>query len=287
MGITAPDYSTKPSQTGVGVVLETLDLSPLTDDPAFLDDVQEWMDRHFVLHIRAERPLTPSAIEALAHRLGMAKGPYDGRRGPMKGFEFIGDFSAKGREDDGRARTPTFIESLHYDTYGRQPEAYAFSHTRLVPDGAPQLFVDMRAVYRDLPADLKSLVTGRNALHGKTPLPSQPLSAAPEFVRENASSRPLVLAHWRTGEPLLFLPKHPDSLVEGLGDSEGRDVLHDLWDRAQRSDRRYLSPMRSNDLVIWDNIGVTHTNPAYERGSDRTVWFFTVPSPHSLRAYAA
>ena len=46
------------------------------------------------------------------------------------------------------------------------------------------------------------------------------------------------------------------------------------------------SPMRSNDPVIWDNIGVTHTNPAYERGADRTVWFFTVPSPHSPAFYA-
>jgi len=285
MTITAPDYRVRPSETGVGLVLETADLAPLTADPAFLDDVQAWMDRRYVLHIRAERPLTPAAIEALAHRLGMAKGPYEGRRGPLKGFEFIGDFSAKGREDDGRARTPTFIESLHYDTYGSQPEAYAFSHTRLVPKGAPQLFVDMRAVYRDLPADLKSLVTGRNALHGKTPLPSQPLSAAPKFEREKASIRPLVLAHWRTGEPLLFLPNHPGSIVDGLAETEGRELLHHLWDRTQRSSHRYISPMRSNDLVIWDNIGVTHTNPAYERGSDRTVWFFTVPSPHSLRAY--
>ena len=287
MIITAPDYRVKASETGVGIVLETSDLAPLTADPAFLKDVQGWMDRHYVLHIRAELPLTPAAIEPLAHALGMARGPYEGRRGPMKGFEFIGDFSAKGREDDGRARTPAFIESLHYDTYGKQPEAYAFSHTRLVPKGAPQLFVDMRAVYRELPADLKSLITGRNALQGRMPLPSQPLSAAPQFEREKASIRPLVLAHWRTGEPLLFLPKHPDSLVEGLEDAEGRDLLHDLWNRTHHSSHRYTSPMRSNDLVIWDNIGVTHTNPAYDRGSDRTVWFFTVPSPHSLRAYAA
>lgn len=286
MTITAADFRLTPSGTGVGAVLETADLAALTADPAFLDQIQVWMDRHYVLHICAETLLSPASIEALAHRLGMSKGPYEGRRGPMKGFEFIGDFSAKGREDDGRARIPTFIESLHYDTYGKQPEAYAFSHTRQVPKGAPQLFVDMRAVYRDLPADLKTLVTGRNALHGRTPLPSQPLSAAPEFEKDKASVRPLVLAHWRTGEPLLFLPKHPDSLVEGLADDEGRALLHDLWDRTQTSPHRYISPMRSNDLVIWDNIGVTHTNPAYERGADRTVWFFTVPSPHSLRAYA-
>ena len=81
-----------------------------------------------------------------------------------------------------------------------------------MPKGAPQLFVDMRAVYRDPSADLKTLVTGRNPSRPDAIAQPAPLSAAPELRRIRASVRPLVPAHWRTGEPLLFLLKHRTAL---------------------------------------------------------------------------
>jgi hypothetical protein len=92
-----------------------------------------------------------------------------------------------------------------------------------------------------------------------------------------ARRAPLVIAHPRTREPLLYLPKNPASTIAGLPDDEGRRVLQELWDFVSRDAPRFESRIQHNQLVIWDGLGTVHTNPSYPRDRDRTVWFLVVP----------
>jgi len=286
MTITAESYRLHLPDSSVGAEVETNDLAALAADPSFRQEVQRLLDERGVVRLVSATPVTVEAVVSMSHFLGYPKGPYEPAEKIVPGSGFIRDLGATAKADDGRPRTPSFIETLHYDVAGSRPAAYSVLHSRDVPPPtAAQAWVDMRAVYESLPADLKELVTGRRALHGLLPTPNQPLEAAPAFDGEKASRRPLVVSHWRTGEPLLYLPKHPASTIEGLPEDEGRAVLADLWARAAASTARYESEMRSNDMVIWDNLTTVHTNPAYARDRDRQVWFFVIPGDHTLTAW--
>ncbi|CAA9262083.1 MAG: Alpha-ketoglutarate-dependent taurine dioxygenase [uncultured Acidimicrobiales bacterium] len=286
MTITAESYRLHLPEGSVGAEVYADDLAALTADEGFCDKVQHLLGERGVVRVVSARPVTVEAVVAISHHLGYPKGPYEPGDKIVPGSGFIRDLGATAKGDDGRPRTPSYIETLHYDTAGSRPAAYSVLHSRDVPPPtAAQAWVDMRALYASLPADLSALVTGRRALHGLLPPPNAPLDAAPAFDGEKASRRPLVVAHWRTGEPVLYLPKHPDSTIEGLPEDEGRAVLADLWARAVASTARYEAEMRSNDLVIWDNLTTVHTNPAYARDRDRQVWFFVIPGEHTLTAW--
>lgn len=280
-------YRISPQAGGVGARLETDDLAQVAADPTALSELARALDRHLVLHMSSDVQVTPETIGLIARRLGYPEGPYASRPGALPGHEFIGDFSAKARPDDGRPRTPTFIEALHYDSIGSKLAAFSLLHTRDVPPGKPQLWVDMRALYATLPDDLKAVVDTHSALHGWLPKTSEPLEAAPAFDPEKAHRRPLAVRHWRTGDPILLLPKHPMSTIEGLPDDDGRELIAELWRLAHAAPARYAQVMETNDVVIWDNLATTHTNPAYRRDVDRQVWFLTIPSQANLEpAYA-
>ncbi len=142
----------------------------------------------------------------------------------------------------------------------------------------------MVEAYATLPFDVRSLVTGRNAVHGSLPAPSAPLEDAPAYDPGIASRRPLVVDHWRTGTPVLYLPKHPHSTIDGLPEDEGRAVLAHLWAHTAACSARFEAVLHSGEVVVWDNIRAVHTNPPYPRDRDRTVWFFLIPGDHELTA---
>lgn len=267
----------------LGAALTTHDLATLTVDDTFLAEAQRLLDVHGVLHLASSTPVTLGALTALAHHLGHPHQLPEPAPRALPGSTFVRDLSAAARVDTS-ASPPPYIETLHYDSAGPRPAAYSVLHTREVPATiAPQVWIDMAAVHAALPDTLRSLVTARWAVHGALPAPTAPLDHAPPFDPRTNSRRPLTAEHWRTGKPVLYLPKHPHSTIEGLPDDEGRAVLADLWARTAASPSRLATTMRSNDVVVWDNLRVVHTNPPYPRERDRTVWFFVIPGDHRLK----
>jgi alpha-ketoglutarate-dependent taurine dioxygenase len=104
-----------------------------------------------------------------------------------------------------------------------------------------------------------------------------PLSEFPPLDAERAKRRPLRIRHPRTGEPLLFLPRSPASVIEGLPDDEGVAILDELWARVEASPASYAAHAGHNQLFVWDGLGTTHTNPPYPRELARRVWFLIIP----------
>ena len=88
----------------------------------------------------------------------------------------------------------------------------------------------------------------------------------------------MVLAHYRTQTPQLYLPKNPQSLIEGMPEDEGRAVIAELWAHVNTQRNRYMAWSGENQAMIWDAHGTTHTNPSYRREKARTTWFFVIPS---------
>jgi hypothetical protein len=250
------------------------------ENPATLAEMRTLLDRYMVLHVTPKKELTKPVMGEIAFALGYPKDKRSSGRRPtppspttVPGYEFVADFGAKAKPNLAEPRIPSYIESLHYDGIS----GYSMQANFNVPPTTPNLWVDMRAAYRSLPAKLKNLVDTHHALHAVVPPPGTPLAEFPGFDAGTSHRRALVIKHPRTGEPLLYLPKNLASKIDGLPDDEGRAVLHELWAHVNTSKTRYASLISHNNLVVWDGLGTTHTNPAYPRDQDRTTWFLIVP----------
>jgi alpha-ketoglutarate-dependent taurine dioxygenase len=267
-----------------GVRLMTEDLDALLRGPDAVADLQRLLDRHLVLVLAPQKEMTKPTFGTLALGLGFPHerrhrsfGPPGANGTQVAGYEFVADFGAAAKPVPQTAREPSYIESLHYDGIS----AYSMQANFHVPETTPNLWCDMRSAYRELPTALRTIVDTHCALHAVVPSPRTPLTGFPEFDVTAARRHALVIKHPRTSEPLLYLPKNPASRIEGMPEDEGRSVLRELWEFVSKNAARYEARIQHNELVVWDGLGTVHTNPAYPRDRDRTVWFLVVPGKSS------
>lgn len=295
-------YSLKPVNDGFAAVLETKDFGVLANDPVAAAELKSKLDRHLILHVRPEAPLTRPAIGAIAYSLGYPRdgrvmprnpgtppinsgaapaaqdAPARPRRNDYGEFSFIADFGGPAEPIPTVSRKPRYIETLHTDG-----GAYSINTTIDVPPASPHTFADMQAAYRSLPRHLKKIVERSHALHAGLATTSTPYDELPAFDAKTALRRPMVLEHYNTKAPQIYLPKNPQSRIEGMPDDEARAVIAELWAHVNTQRNRYMAWSGENEAMIWDAFGTTHTNPSYRRDKARTTWFFIIPSPHELK----
>lgn len=303
-------YKLQPMNDGFAAVLETKDFGLLANDPVASAELKSKLDQHLILHVRPEAPLTRPAIGAIAYALGYprdgkvaprapaapapapAAGNADGYSGqpatqnaPVRPpqrkdygeFSFIADFGGPAEPVPTVSRKPRYIETLHTDG-----GAYSINTTIDVPPSSPHTFADMQTAYRTLPKHLKQIVERSWALHARLATTSTPYDELPAFDAKKALRRPMVLEHYNTKAPQLYIPKNPQSLIEGMPEDEGRAVIAELWAHVNVQRNRYMAWSGENEAMIWDAFGTTHTNPSYRREKARTTWFFVIPSKQEL-----
>jgi hypothetical protein len=306
-------YTLKPVNDGFAAVLETKDFGVLANDPVASAELKAKLDQHLILHVRPEAPLTRPAIGAIAYALGYPRdgkvmprnpgtppinsggaptsGNADGYRGqpaaqgaparPPRAdygeFSFIADFGGPAEPVPTVSRKPRYIETLHTDG-----GAYSINTTIDVPPASPHTFANMQEAYRTLPRHLKQIVERSHALHAGLATTATPYDELPAFDAAKALRRPMVLEHYNTKAPQLYVPKNPHSLIEGMPEDEGRAVIAELWAHVNTQHNRYMAWSGENEAMIWDAFGTTHTNPSYRRDKARTTWFFVIPSARQL-----
>ncbi len=279
-------YSIEP-QGAFAARVRLHDIGLLLDGSLPSSELSRLLDQYLVLHFIARQPITKHIMGTLGFALGFPierRHQRGGRPGgppcDTPGFEFIGDFGVRAASTP--ARPPSYIESLHYDGI----TLYSLQANFNVPPITPNLWCDMRDAYRSLPADLQIIADCRCAQHAAVPPPDTPFAEFPAFDTERARRQPLVIRHARSQQPALYLPRNPASRIDGLNEHESAEILQRLWHHVNSNAARYSSSIGHNELVIWDGLGTTHTNPAYPVGQPRTTWFFSIPAPSKqLQSY--
>ncbi len=248
---------------------------------ADLESIRDLIHDHGVVVLRSEAVIEPDTVDRIARTLGQPEPPYRTSPRSMPGFEYLDVI-----DTPATPATPeplvVFPNELHHDSAGRVIAPYSVLNIVTTAPTPAMVFVDLAAVLDELPDDLRNQIDGRRAQHARLPAANQPMSAALPFDEATANELPLIVRHPRHGRPLLHLPRHPDSRIVGLGVDEGRELLATLWTIAERSAARFEHSAAPGDLVIWDNIGLLHTNPSAPRTEARSVWFATLGEPVSL-----
>jgi alpha-ketoglutarate-dependent taurine dioxygenase len=270
-----------------------------TDEPtcAF---VRRALADHGVICLRQPEALDDDGARAVASVVGPIKDPVgrtrdggelrysDDRQIIDAGFVLtdelraeLGDLSFGGLDP----QRPGLFETFHTDdSYTERPASATVLHARELPSGpgGATCFIDMRAAYRLLEPGLQQRLLGLRAgfsynNHGAFP-PRVPAEGPFEALVD--VSHPVVRSHPVTGEPSLYLDLDRMTHIEGMDESEGRDLLRSLQEHAEERAPRYEHAWRPHDVLVWDNTSVQHkASGDFPVGEPRRFWRFMIEGP--------
>jgi taurine dioxygenase len=270
-------------------------------DAATCAAVRAALGRHAVLCLRQPRPLEDDELRRVASMIGPVKDPIgqarDGsslRYGEERqivdaGFVLtdelraeLGDLSFGGLDQ----QRPGLFATFHTDdSFVECPAAATVLHARELPSspGGATCFLDMRATYRLVEPDLRRRLTGLRAVNSYNNRGAFPERASAEGPLEELVdvAHPIVRRHPLTGDPAIYVDLDRAVRIEGMSDSEGRELLRHLQQLAEQSAPRYEHAWRPHDVIIWDNALVQHkASDDFPVGEPRRFWrYMTEGSP--------
>lgn len=128
-------------------------------------------------------------------------------------------------------------------------------------------FVSLTNAWSTLPETLKEQAFNRRAVHvfDHSSHEYQVNEAMPHWSHRIARPHP------KTGEICLFAPQLAAKVVEGLPESEGRQLLQALQDHMYRPDAIYEHVWHLGDVVLWDNLACNHARGPLDPNVPRTM----------------
>ena len=196
-------------------------------------------------------------------------------------------FRVSNVDDDGNLMPPShptvrqvsLAQLWHTDSsYRRMPCVGSLLHgVEISRTGGETQFINMYMVYDELPAALKCQVEGRRARHDFENLHRlsdlKPLTEA-ERAAMPPAWQPMVRIHPVTKRKSLYISPIYNDVIEGLSDSEGRQLIADLTDFAAQERYLYKHRWEPDDVLMWDNRctihAVTPHDPTERRVMHRT-----------------
>ena len=122
-------------------------------------------------------------------------------------------------------------------------------------------FASGQHVLRKLPEDLRRRIEGLDALAVISVVQSHRDVAYDPPAYLPQQSRPAVIPHPVTGEPILYVTDMQTARLEGLAQAQSDALLGELFAHLYASDNVHQHDWRNGDLVIWDNIALQHSRP--------------------------
>jgi taurine dioxygenase len=264
---------------------------------AVRETLQATLAAHAVLCLRQPTALDGDSLRALAQIFGPIKDPVgrtkngDTLRYSEKcqivdaGFVLtdelraqLGDLSFGGLDQ----QRPGLFQTFHTDdSYTEKPARATVLHARELPKngGGATWFLDMRAAYRSLEPAMRRRIVGLRALNrynngGAFP-PRIPAEGPFEALVD--VTHPIVRAHPVTGVPALYLDLDRATSVEGMEETEGRELLRFLQEHAEENAPTYAHSWQEHDVLVWDNASVQHrASGDFPLGEPRSFWRYMV-----------
>jgi alpha-ketoglutarate-dependent taurine dioxygenase len=268
-----------------------------TDDDRARDAIRETLAAHAVLCIRFSEALDDDEARAVAGMVGAIKDPVGRTRdgGTLRysedrqiidaGFVLtdelraeLGDVNFGGLDP----QRPGLFETFHTDdTYTEVPARATVLHARELPagPGGDTLFLDMRAAFASLDAELRRRLIGLYAAYSYNNRNAFPprVSAEGPFEALVDTAHPVARAHPVTGGPSLYIDLDRATHIEGLAVDEGRALIRSLQDHAEAHAPRYAHRWQPHDVLVWDNVSVQHrASGDFPVGEPRRFWRYMI-----------
>lgn len=246
-----------PTSSALGAEVTGIDLRSLSD--AALDSILDAWGEHGVLFFR-DQDLRPEDHIAFAERLG----PINVNRffSAVEGHPQI----AEVRKEPDQVRN--IGGGWHTDhSYDAEPALGSVLYAREIPPvGGDTLFAGMGAAYDALSDGFKATLRGLRALHSSRHVFGADVPARkgvedrignPDAATQD-SVHPVVIAHPRTGRPLLYVNPGFTTGIEGWSAKESRALLDYLFEHASRPEFQTRFRWTEGAVAMWDNRSTWH-----------------------------
>ncbi|MBC8240833.1 MAG: TauD/TfdA family dioxygenase [Alphaproteobacteria bacterium] len=194
-----------------------------------------------------------------------------GQTGLINYFGTIGNVQPDGGKLGNDHKTTIFLTGnnmWHSDSSFREvPSRLSIMCVYEVPAvGGATEFASARAAYRRLDGAMQERIAPLVAIHDYVYSRSK---VAPDAVTpSHAASLPpvrqkLVRTNPGTGAKNYYIGSHVKA-IEGWSDSDSRQLIDDLQERATKPEHVYSHAWQPGDLVIWDNRCLIHRGRGYD-----------------------
>jgi alpha-ketoglutarate-dependent 2,4-dichlorophenoxyacetate dioxygenase len=250
----------------VGEIVGLDTSAPITSETiAFVEDA---MAKYGVCVIR-DASLSDADHLRFSRAFGPLELPPPGKRIAPEIFD-VGNLGADGeiKPPNPNGPQPTDFELFHTDSpFNALPTKWSLLLAYVTPpEGANTDYIDMRAVYEDLPRETRDQIENLKAEHDLfRALQGNGVEFANDEMRKSypRMSHPLVRTS-ASGRKTLYLGWHAVGIV-GWGEEEGQQLLDELYRFATRDEYIYSHKWRPGDMVIWDNRCSMHSATPFDR----------------------
>ena len=271
-----------PSGQACGASVTGLDLAADLDQATITAVREAWMEHHVLAF--PGQTLSDEDLERVTQYLGnFGSEPYFV---PIEGSEHVVALTRRADE-----KAPVFAEVWHSDwSFMEQPPIGTCLYSLVIPPvGGDTGFTNQQKALAEMPAELRSKLEGKMALH------SAAAGYSPDGLygeQEKDSDRSMKILYSETARdvhPHPFISKHPESGqetllgcfgyivgIEGMQEEQAFELLLELHQWQTREEFQYTHKWEENMLVIWDNRSVLHkANGGYD-GYDRELHRITI-----------
>lgn len=159
---------------------------------------------------------------------------------------------------------------FHSDSvFLEKPLMGAILYAEEIPStGGNTLFANMYDAYGSLTDELKTRVTGLQAVHV---FDYETQVKSGRFDRSSAphATHPAIRTHPETGRKALYVNRLMTEELVGLPRAENDDLLQRLYRHAEDSTHVYEHIWQVNDLMMWDNRCTQHARTDFPTGERR------------------
>ena len=285
MSQVASRVSVKRLAPALGAEVSGVDLRAPIGDETFTALKAAWHE-HLVLRFRGQH-LTDPELLAFSRRLGELDPP-----GPNPyGKPYLAEFPEinvisnvkEGGVPIGGLGDGEAVWHCDMTYVDNPPRAAALHAWELPPTGGDTFWSNQYLAYETLPADLKTAIKGKKAVHDATYNSAGVMRKGMKDVtdpREAPGSRhPLVIVHPETHRPALFLGRRRNSWIVGLGLAESDTLLDKLWAHATQEQFTFRQVWHSDDLILWDNRCTLHRRDSFDASARRVMHRTQIKGP--------
>ena len=265
-----------------GASVTGVDLTAALDEVTVAEIRSAWLEHHVLAF--PDQAMDDDDLE----RFTLAFGGFgdDPFIAPIPGREHV--IAVERRADE---TAPLFAENWHTDWSFQQtpPSGTCLLGVTIPPLGGDTLYADQHAALDAMPAELRSRLEGRLAVHsargGYAPngtygfddqATDRSMSIRPSDDAMATQLHPIVRSHPETGSPGLFGCIGYIIGIDDMADDEARDLLFELYAWQTRDEFVYRHEWESDMLVMWDNRSVLHRATGGYDGHDRLLHRTTI-----------
>lgn len=270
----------EPSGQACGATIRGLDLRSLDDDGVAAVRAA-WLD-HKVLAF-PDQAMSDDDLEAFTLRFG----PF-GHDPFFASIDGHPNIAAIRRRADETSKL--FAENWHADWSFQEypPDGTCLYGKVIPPTGGDTLFVNQQAALAAMPAELRSRIEGRVAIHsargsyapdglyGEDDGDDRSMDIRPGETAYATQLHPLIRRHPETGQETLYSTIGYIIGIEGMADDEARPLLTDLYHWQTREEFQYRHRWQPDMLTMWDNRCVLHRATGGYEGHDRVLHRTTI-----------